>query len=142
LGVFEWDLQHKKMPSYTSAQSKTSHQISFCLIYSKNFGRISIPFPPLRLLSETKELFYPFSYLPSFVTDSIRSKNYRMINHLSLPVFLFNPLTLEMARVTITTSNTNMWGSLVTIYTFLVLWIDAIWSEILVHDSVMNVAFV
>jgi hypothetical protein len=82
------------------------------------------------------ELFYPFTYSLSFVTDSILTEKYRVINYLFLPVFLFNPFNFEMTRVTITTSNANVRSPLATVYALCVLRIDTIGGNILVHDSV------
>jgi len=51
------------MPNYTSEQLKTFHRKSFCLIYPGSFEMISIPFLLLNLLSEMRELFYPFEFI-------------------------------------------------------------------------------
>ena len=77
------------------------------------------------------ELFYPFPYSPS-LTDS-REHDW-MVDHLFLPVFLFNPLNLGMTGVTIITSSADMCSPLVTVYALLVLCIDAIGGKIFVHD--------
>ena len=59
-----------------------------------------------------------------------------MIIWLFLPMFFFNPFNLGMTGVTIITSSANMCSPLVTVYTFLVLWIGTIGCKILVHDLV------
>src|SRR5207247_8308518 len=83
--------------------------------------------------------------------DCISRKCYRIMNLLlsfcnrnyysSWPVFFFDPLDLEMTRVTIITSNTNMTGSLITVYALSILRIVIIQSEVLVHVSVCDVGF-
>ncbi|MGN6346119.1 MAG: hypothetical protein ACTHME_00290 [Candidatus Nitrosocosmicus sp.] len=66
-------------------------------------------------------MFYPFTYSPDFVTDSISGKDYWMFIPLFLPMFFFNSLNLGMTGVTIVTSSANMRSPLVTVYTFPVL---------------------
>ena len=97
------------MLNYTSVQLKTSHQISFHLTYPANSWMVSILF----LLHRQCEWGNCSTHLysPCFVADSISRKYHRMINHAFLPIFLFNPFNLEMTRVTIINSNTNMCGS-------------------------------
>jgi hypothetical protein len=56
-------------------------------------------------------------------------------------MYFFNPLNLEMTGVTIITSGADMRGSLVTVYTLLVLWIDTMGCA-LMHDLIWYIWFV
>lgn len=57
-----------------------------------------------------------------------------MINHAFLPMFFFNPFNLKVTRVTIIAPDTNMCSPLVAVNTLLVLRINTIGGNILVHD--------
>ena len=60
-------------------------------------------------------------YSPALIADSISRKDYRIVISLFLPMFFFNLLYLEMARVTIVALKTDMWSPLVTVHALFVL---------------------